>query len=193
MKMGTGVAFAFARGPAPGLHEGDDMAEQRGSDLTSKARDIALTAGGMAALLAGRKLFALGAFGRGIRGLERGWRAAHPEFSGGLDERWQAAVRFYESTHRHPTNRWLHIVGIPLIAGGAGGLLVFPAYRPLWALSAGSFALGWALNIVGHVAFEKNRPAFADDPLSFVAGPVWDARRIRAIRPPRATAREART
>ena len=27
---------------------------------------------------------------------------------------------------------------------------------------------------MGHAAFEKNAPAFKDDPLSFLAGPVWD-------------------
>ena len=34
----------------------------------------------------------------------------------------------------------------------------------------------WALNIIGHKAYEKKAPAFADDPLSFIAGPFWDAK-----------------
>ena len=66
------------------------------------------------------------------------------------------------------------MAGIPLIVGGAAGLLAFKPYRPAWTVAAGTFAVGWGLNIVGHAAFEKNAPAFKDDPLSFLAGPVWD-------------------
>jgi uncharacterized membrane protein YGL010W len=34
------------------------------------------------------------------------------------------------------------------------------------------------LNFIGHGKYEKNAPAFADDPLSFIAGPVWDFQQI---------------
>jgi hypothetical protein len=139
-----------------------------------KSRNVALAAGGMAALLAGRKVLALGLFARGIYGLEQEWRRAHPDFQGGLAERWDRAIRNYEATHADAKNRALHRAGIPLIAGGAAGLVLFPAYRPLWLASAATFAAGWALNLVGHARYEKNAPAFADDPLSFLAGPVWD-------------------
>ena len=37
------------------------------------------------------------------------------------------------------------------------------------------------MNIVGHAVFEKNRPAFADDPLSFLAGPVWDLGQVKGL------------
>jgi uncharacterized membrane protein YGL010W len=36
------------------------------------------------------------------------------------------------------------------------------------------------LNIVGHACFERRAPAFSDDPLSFVAGPVWDLQQLSA-------------
>ena len=49
-----------------------------------------------------------------------------------------------------------------------------PVTGALWAGSLGAFATGWALNILGHAAFEKRAPAFSDDGLSFIAGPVWD-------------------
>ncbi len=152
-----------------------------------KAADLLLTAAGMAAFMGGRKIAGLGLFARGVAGIERRWQARHPEVGDSLRARWDEAVRFYEQTHQHPVNRKLHIVGIPLILGGAGGLLFFPAYRPLWAVSAASFGVGWVLNIVGHAVFEKNAPAFADDPLSFLAGPVWDAQQlmggaVRAVR-----------
>jgi hypothetical protein len=141
-------------------------------------RDLAMTAGGMLALLAGRKATAVGLFARGLAGLEQGWRAKHPEFQGGIKERWALSEQFYEETHQDETNRWLHIVGIPIIVAGTAGLLVFPSYRPMWAVSAGAFVAGWGLNFIGHGVFEKKAPAFADDPLSFIAGPVWDLRQV---------------
>jgi hypothetical protein len=146
--------------------------------VTDKNRNVVYTASGLVALLAGRKLSAVALFGKGLLGLEKEWRAAHPDFTGGLGERWQQALEFYDATHRDPMNRKLHIIGIPFVVAGAAGLLLFPAYRPLWGLSAASFIGGWVLNIAGHAFFEKNAPAFADDPLSFVAGPVWDFQQL---------------
>jgi len=144
-------------------------------------RGIALTVGGMAALLAGSKGLAATMFAGGLSDLEQAWRAAHPGFHGDLKARWAEAVSFYEATHRDPTNRILHVAGIPLILGGAVGLLLAPSYSPPWWVSAGAFGTGWALNIVGHAVFEKNRPAFADDPLSFLAGPVWDLGQVKGL------------
>jgi hypothetical protein len=143
-----------------------------------KQRNLAMTAGGLVALLAGRKITALALFGKGMQGLEKAWREAHPDFTGGLAERWEKALAFYDATHKDPMNRKLHIIGIPFIVAGSVGLLIFPAYRPLWGLSAASFVGGWVLNFIGHGRFEKNAPAFADDPLSFVAGPVWDFQQL---------------
>lgn len=136
--------------------------------------------GGMASLLTGQKLPALSMFGRGLVLLERHWRHAHPDFEGGLEARVRAALEHYEATHQHPKNRVLHLVGIPMIVGGAVGLVIAPAFHPAWWGSAGLFVVGWQLNIAGHLFFEKNKPAFADDPLSFIVGPVWDARQLVA-------------
>jgi len=141
-----------------------------------RQRGVFLAGSGMVALCSGGKATALGLFGKGVAEIEKAWREAHPEFAGGVAERWKEAVAFYEATHRNPTNRALHMAGIPLIVGGAVGLLAWPRYSAPWWVSNGSFVLGWAMNLVGHAVFEKNRPAFADDPLSFVAGPVWDLR-----------------
>ncbi len=139
---------------------------------------VALSVVGMGALCAGFKKTALSLFGAGVKVLERDWRARHPEFVGGAAERWQASLAFYRDTHQNGTNRTLHLVGIPLILGGAAGLFVSRPFSPvsgaLWAGSLGAFAAGWALNLVGHAAFEKRAPAFSDDGLSFIAGPVWD-------------------
>ena len=139
---------------------------------------VALSVAGMTALCAGFKLAALSLFGAGVRMLEKDWRARHPEFTGDAAERWQASLAFYRDTHQNPTNRTLHLIGIPLIVGGAAGLFASrpfsPLTGPLWAGSLGAFTAGWALNLIGHAAFEKRAPAFSEDGLSFIAGPVWD-------------------
>lgn len=139
---------------------------------------VALTVAGMGALCAGFKWGALSLFGAGLKVLEKDWRARHPEFHGDARERWQESLSFYRATHQNGTNRTLHLIGIPLILGGAAGLFASRPFSPitggLWAGSLGAFATGWALNIVGHAAFEKRAPAFSDDGLSFIAGPVWD-------------------
>jgi hypothetical protein len=134
--------------------------------------------GGMTALLFGQKKTALGLFARGAQQLEAHWREKHPDFRGDLSDRWNEAVKFYEATHQNQVNRYLHITGIPMIAAGAAGLLVCKPWRPAWFASAGAFTTGWVLNIVGHAAFEKKAPAFKDDPLSFIAGPVWDLQQL---------------
>ncbi len=136
-----------------------------------------LTAGGVLMML-GAKATPLYLFQSGLRGLEAEWRLRH-EFHGSLSERWSRAVAFYESTHVDKTNRILHIVGIPMIVGGTAGLLLIPSWTPPWAVALGSFSIGWALNLAGHKYFERNAPAFEEDPLSFVAGPVWDLAQIR--------------
>lgn len=155
-----------------------------------KTRDLVATAGGMVLLLSGRKVLALGTFAKGLKGLEESWREVH-DFDGTWAERWDAAVKFYEETHQDPVNRKLHIVGIPIIVGGAAGLLLFPSYRPMWLLSASAFTFGWILNFIGHGLYEKKAPAFADDPLSFLAGPVWDLQQLKKRRAASAQDREA--
>jgi uncharacterized membrane protein YGL010W len=136
----------------------------------------------MGALCAGFKLSALSLFGAGIKQLEKDWRARHPEFAGNAAERWQASLSFYRATHQNGTNRTLHLIGIPLILAGAAGLFVSRPLSPvrgaLWATSLGAFAVGWGLNLVGHAAFEKRAPAFSDDGLSFIAGPIWDLEQL---------------
>ena len=143
-------------------------------------RNLLMTAGSVGLLLAGRKLSALAMFARGAWGLEQEWRAKNPEVAPGFAARWEASTKFYEQTHQNPTNRLLHVIGIPMIIGGTLGLIVSKPLRPLWVGSVALFGVGWALNLVGHSKYEQNKPAFADDPLSFLAGPVWDFKQIFA-------------
>jgi len=143
---------------------------------------VALAVGGMGALCFGFKGSALTLFAAGVRALEGDWRARHPEFHGTMAERWQKALEFYRETHRDATNRKLHIIGIPMIVGGAAGLLVSRPFSPVsggvWLGSLALFGTGWALNLVGHAKYEGRAPAFSEDGLSFVAGPVWDLQEL---------------
>ncbi len=143
-----------------------------------KQRDLALLGGAATGLMAGGKLAPLAVFTVAVRNLERRWRKEHPEFTGSLRDRLEVAAEHYDRTHQHPTNRLLHTIGIPMILGGAAGMLVAPRWTPPWWIANGSWTVGWALNFVGHGVFEKGEPAFAQDPLAFVAGPIWDAVRI---------------
>jgi hypothetical protein len=146
--------------------------------MDEKQLNTAKVVGGMALVLLGRKLEGLGLFAKGIYDLEVMYREKHPDLEPGFEARWQKAVDFYEETHQDETNRVLHRWGIPFIVGGAVGLLASKPYRLPWLISAVAFAGGWAANIAGHSKFEKKKPGFTDDPLSFIAGPVWDVKQL---------------
>lgn len=150
--------------------------------MDQKQLDAAKMVGGMALVMFGRKAEGLALFGKGIYDLEKIYRENHPDLEPGFDKRWEKAVEFYEETHQDETNRTLHKWGIPLIVGGAVGLLAAKPYKTPWLISASLFGIGWAMNIVGHSKYEKKKPAFTDDPLSFVAGPVWDVQQLMGNR-----------
>jgi uncharacterized membrane protein YGL010W len=75
----------------------------------------------------------------------------------------------YRDAHRHPVNRALHAIAIPL---GFSSLL-FVWRRPKLALSLipAAFALAW----VGHL-IEGNKPAFVNNPVHVLVAPLWLAR-----------------
>lgn len=148
--------------------------------MDAKKVGTAEVIGGMALVLLGHRNKGLAMFGHGFYNLEQEYRKANPELEPGLKARWQASVNYYEETHRDETNRNLHRLGIPVIVGGAVGLLTLKPYQKPWFVAALAFALGWVSNIVGHGMYEKNRPAFTEDPLSFIAGPVWDWKQMVA-------------
>lgn len=88
----------------------------------------------------------------------------------------------YDAPHRHPLNRLLHGIGIPIIAASAA-LIVSP-WRPYgWPRSVmlAVFAGGWALLFIGH-AIEGNRPAVFTTPSAVWAALVWWAARIVGLR-----------
>ena len=143
-----------------------------------KARGAGLAGAGFAALLAGRKVAGASLLAKAIADLEAEWHAAHPEFSGGFAERWQRAVQRYAEVHQHPANRLMHALSAPLLGVGSLGLLASKPLRPLWWVGAGSFLSGAALQVGGHLAFERRLPPLPDDPLAVVAGPIHDLRSL---------------
>lgn len=152
-----------------------------------KTRALAMTGLGIGAIMLGRRKSGVSLFTTGIVGMEKQWRADNA-FEGTWPERWERSIRFYEDTHSDNANRYLHMAGIPIIVTGTIGLLTTRVYSPLWFASNAAFVFGWGLNFVGHGFYEKNAPAFQDDPLSFVAGPVWDIQQFRSLRSARASA-----
>ena len=100
--------------------------------MDQKQLDAAKLVGGMALLMLGRKVEGLTLFGKGAYDLEKIYRENHPDLEPGFDARWKKAVEFYEETHQNETNRNLHRWGIPLIVGGAVGLLASKPYKKIF-------------------------------------------------------------
>jgi|SRR5579884_3020459 len=75
----------------------------------------------------------------------------------------------YAKEHTKLGTKLTHMVGIPMIVASLPTALVSPP------VAGGLFVGGWALQIVGHSVFEKNKPAFFADPYYLLVGPVWVA------------------
>lgn len=73
---------------------------------------------------------------------------------------------FYLSEHRHPLSRRLHFVGSLGVL--ASLLLALGTGQPrwLWAAPVCGYGCAW----IGHLVFEKNRPATFKHPLYSLAG-----------------------
>ena len=78
-------------------------------------------------------------------------------------------VGLYEREHTQLGTKLTHMVGIPMIVASIPTAFVNPA------LAGGLFVGGWALQYVGHYAFEHNSPAFYGDPYYLLVGPAWVA------------------
>lgn len=73
----------------------------------------------------------------------------------------------YPSYHQHPTNKKLHLIGVPLIILGI--LLLLTRF---WVTSAACLVVGMVLLGIGH-RLEGNKPAAASNPLYILAAPIW--------------------
>ncbi len=82
----------------------------------------------------------------------------------------------YTASHQHPVNRWLHTLGIPMIAIAIVlGLGTWIAPSLLWP-AIGLFVLGWILQFVGHAVEGKPPEFFKDWRFLFVGLRWWVAK-----------------
>lgn len=53
-----------------------------------------------------------------------------------------------------------------------GAMAAAAFHLPVWAAPA-AFVIGWAFQLVGHSVYEKKSPAFADNLIHLLVGPMW--------------------
>lgn len=87
-------------------------------------------------------------------------------------------VAQYSSSHQHPVNRLCHMLGIPMIAVSVAWLIAAPLLHLGWRWPALLFALGWALQFIGH-AFEGKPPEFFHDWRFLLVGVRWWWAKVR--------------
>ena len=63
-------------------------------------------------------------------------------------------IEIFTSRHKNNINRLLHIIGIPLALIG-----VVQLFMAKWGAGVINILLGYALQMVGHFYFEKNKPS----------------------------------
>lgn len=79
----------------------------------------------------------------------------------------QEYLEHYSDGHQHLGTKITHAIGIPMI------LAAFPTAVVSPPAGAALFVGGWAFQFVGHYVFEKDDPAFFEDPYYLFIGPVW--------------------
>jgi uncharacterized membrane protein YGL010W len=85
----------------------------------------------------------------------------------------ESFIENYKAKHRHPLNKMMHTIGIPMI------VVSLPLFIFNWRWALGLFIVGWILQFVGH-AIEGNQPAFFKNPFYLLVGPWWLVRRAAA-------------
>ena len=85
----------------------------------------------------------------------------------------ESFIENYKAKHRHPLNKLMHSLGIPMIA------VSLPVFFFSWRWGLGLFIVGWILQFAGH-AIEGNQPAFFRNPVYLLVGPWWLLRRAVA-------------
>ena len=78
----------------------------------------------------------------------------------------ESFIENYKAKHRHPVNKWMHSIGIPMIA------ISVPLFFFNWRWALGVLIAGWILQFAGH-AIEGNQPAFFRNPVYLLIGPWW--------------------
>ena len=144
------------------------------SMASPEQRPAYFTAGAAGALVLGRKAMAFGLMAQAARDYEAALLADDPERSGKLRDRLESALERYQARHTHPATRIVHVVSLPLLAGGAVGMLASRPLFPLWNVAVGAFGVGCAMNLGTQVILEDAPLLVGGDPLALTVGPIWD-------------------
>jgi uncharacterized membrane protein YGL010W len=91
---------------------------------------------------------------------------------------WSDWIAEYARSHQHPTNRFCHTVGIPLIAVSIAVAAASIFVAGLWRVAAALFVGGWIFQFVGH-AYERKAPEFLKDWRFLFVGLRWWYAKIR--------------
>jgi uncharacterized membrane protein YGL010W len=81
-------------------------------------------------------------------------------------------IEEYSRAHQHPVNRACHLIGVPTVALSTVLLLVGIVVRSVLPAALILFAIGWTLQIAGHIA-ERKPPEFLRDPRFLLVGLRW--------------------
>jgi uncharacterized membrane protein YGL010W len=84
----------------------------------------------------------------------------------------------YGRSHTHPVNRFLHTIGIPMIALSVPLFAVAWFVEGFWPVPAALFVVGWVCQFVGH-GFEGKAPEFFKDPRFLFVGLRWWFAKVR--------------
>ena len=90
-------------------------------------------------------------------------------------EEWVAQ---YSQSHTHPVNRFLHTIGIPMIALSVPLFAVAWFVEGFWPVPAALFVIGWVCQFVGH-GIEGKPPEFFKDPRFLFVGVRWWFAKVR--------------
>jgi uncharacterized membrane protein YGL010W len=90
------------------------------------------------------------------------------------------ALTHYRSQHTTLGCLLTHMFGVPMI------LASLPAAFICWQVALTLLVVGWVLQLIGHLVFERNRPVLMDgDPWTVVAALVFTAQEWMALLPKR--------
>ena len=90
-------------------------------------------------------------------------------------EEWVAQ---YSQSHTHPINRFLHTIGIPMIALSLPLFAVAWFVEGFWPVPAALFVIGWVCQFIGH-GIEGKPPEFFKDPRFLFVGLRWWFAKVR--------------
>lgn len=91
---------------------------------------------------------------------------------------WSEWINRYERSHRHPLNRYCHLIGIPLIVISLVAAALAIRWPGLGVPALALFLGGWAFQFAGH-AVEGTLPEFLGDPRFLLVGVRWWVQAIR--------------